>query len=88
MCGAKLINQMTSISSDLPQSVAEVVSALISVNFIQIFTEQSNLYSTQNAQQWKVSSKSLKWNNTISKENKKFLGLIILKERGGKKKAT
>jgi hypothetical protein len=40
---------------DNPDSVIEVVSAII-----QLFTEQSNMCHTQNAQQWKILSDSLK----------------------------
>jgi hypothetical protein len=36
---------------DNPESVIEVVSVIL-----QLFTEQSNMYHTQNAQQWKVLS--------------------------------
>jgi len=34
---------------DNPESVAEVVSSIIGDNLIQLLTEQSNLYNSQNA---------------------------------------
>jgi hypothetical protein len=52
-----------------PESVTEVVSAII-----QLFTEQSNMYQSQNAQQWKVFSDFLKWSDVTPKEVKKFFG--------------
>jgi len=45
---------------DNPESVVEVVSSIIGDDFMQLLTEQSNLYHSQNAQKWKVSLKILK----------------------------
>jgi hypothetical protein len=44
------------------ESVFEVVSAFIDddLDLIQLFTDQSDMCRTQNAQQWKVLSASLK----------------------------
>jgi hypothetical protein len=38
-------------------SIVEVVGAIIIDDSLQLFTEQSNLYCTQNTQQWKVMKK-------------------------------
>ena len=46
--------------SDNPESVAEVVSSVTGDDLIQLLTEHSNLYHSQNAEKWKVSSKRLK----------------------------
>jgi len=62
---------------DNPESVAEVVSSIID-DLILLLTEQSNLYHSQSAENWKVSPKTLKLSNIIPEEMKKFLGLIIL----------
>ena len=43
-----------------------------------LFTEQANLYRTQNAEKWKVSPKTLNCSNITTEEMRKFLGLIIL----------
>lgn len=51
---------------DSPESVIEVVIVII-----QPFSEQSNMYHTQNAQQWEILSDSLKWSDVIPKEVKK-----------------
>jgi hypothetical protein len=90
--GAKLIrNQATSISSDLlniiignPESFVEVVSAFIDDSLIQLFTDQSSPCHTQNARQWKVLPKLLKWSDVTPEEMKKFWGLIILMGHVGK----
>jgi hypothetical protein len=42
------------ISVDSPERIDKVVSAITDADLIQIFSEQSNLYHTQHAQQWKV----------------------------------
>jgi len=63
---------------DNPESVVEVVSSIIVDDLILLFTEQSNLYHSQNAKKWKVSPKTLKWSNIRPEEMRKFLGLIIL----------
>ena len=47
-------------------------------DLIQLLTEQSNLYHSQNAQKWKVSPKTLKWSNITPEEMRKLFGLIIL----------
>jgi len=43
---------------DNPESVVEIVSSIIGDNLIQLLTEQSNLYHSQNSQKWKVSFKT------------------------------
>jgi len=63
---------------DNPESVAEVMSSAIGDDLIQLLTEQSNLYHSQNAEKWKVSPKRLRWSNITPEEMRKFLGLIIL----------
>jgi len=64
---------------DNPESIVEVVSSIIGDDLVQLLTEQSNLYHSQNAEKWKVSPKTLKWSNITPEEMRKFLGLIILK---------
>jgi len=54
------------------------VSSVIGDDLIQLLTEQSNLYHSQNAEKWKVLPKRLKWSNITPEEMRKFLGLIIL----------
>ena len=87
-CGVKLIETSDepflgttglNVVIDNPESVDEVVSSVIGDDLIQLFTEQSNLYHSQNAQQWKVLRKTLKWSNITPEEMRKFLGLIILR---------
>jgi len=63
---------------DNPESVVEIVSSVIGDNLVQLLTEQSNLYHSQNAEKWKVSPKTLKRSNITPEEMRKFLGLIIL----------
>jgi hypothetical protein len=63
---------------DNPESVAEVVSSVIGDDLIQLLTEQSNLYQSQNAAKWKVSPEALKWSNITPEEMRKFWGFIIL----------
>jgi len=58
--------------------VAEVVSSIIDDDLILLLTEQSNPYHSQNAEKWKVLSKTLKWSCITPEEMRKFLGLIIL----------
>jgi len=48
------------IVTDNPESVVEVVSSVIGVDLIQLLTEQSNLYHSENAQKWKVLPETLK----------------------------
>ena len=69
---------------DNPESVVEVVSSVIDDALIQLLTERSNLYRSQNAQKWKVSPKTLKLSNITPEEMRKFLGLIILMGQIGK----
>ena len=69
---------------DNPESVVEVVSSIIGDDLIQLLTEYSNLYHSQNAQKWKVSSKTLKSSNITPEEMRKFLGLVILMGQIGK----
>ena len=47
-------------------------------DLLQLLTEQSNLYHSHNAENWKVSPKTLKWSDITPEEVRKFLGLIIL----------
>jgi len=54
------------------------VSSVIGDDLIQLLTEQSNLYHSQNAEKWKVSPKTLKWSDITPEEMRKFWGLIIL----------
>jgi len=61
-----------------PESLVEVMSSIIGDDLIQLLTELSNLYHSQNAEKWKVSPKTLKWSNITPEEMRKFLGLIIL----------
>jgi len=67
------------IVNDNPESVVEVMSSIIGDHFIQLLTEKSNLYHSQNAEKWKVSPKTWKWANITPEEMRKFWGLIILK---------
>ena len=69
---------------DNPESVVEVVSSIIGDNLIQLLTEQSNFYHSQNAQKWKVSSKTLKPSSITPQEMRKFLRLLILMGQVGK----
>jgi len=66
-----------SIVIDNPGPV-EFVSLAIGGDLVQLLTEQSNLYHSQNAQNWKVSPKTLKWPNITPDKMRKFLGLLIL----------
>ena len=54
------------------------MSSVIGDDLIQLLTEQSNLYYSQNAENWKVSPKILKWSNITLEEMRTFLGLIML----------
>jgi len=54
------------------------VSSIIDDDLILLLTEQSNPYHSQNAEKWKVLSKTLKWSCITPEEMRKFLGLIIL----------
>jgi hypothetical protein len=58
------------------ESVVEVVSSIIGDSLVQLLTEQSNLYHSNNAEKWKVLL-----NNITTKETGKFLGLTILMEQ-------
>ena len=60
------------------------MSSVIGDNLIQLLTEQSNLYQSQNAAKWKVSPEALKWSNITPEEMRKYLGLIILMEQARK----
>jgi hypothetical protein len=66
------------IVKDNPDSVTEVVSAVTDDKIIKLLTDQSHLYHSQNAHQYKISPKTLNWPNITTSETKKFLGLIIL----------
>jgi hypothetical protein len=58
--------------------VVEVVSSVIGDIHIQLLSEQSNLYHSQNPEKWKVLPKTLKWSSITHEEMMKFLGIIIL----------
>jgi len=45
---------------DNPESIVEVMSSIIGDDLLQLLTEQSNLYHSQNAQKWKGLPKTLK----------------------------
>jgi hypothetical protein len=64
------------IEIDNPESVVEVMNSITSDDLILLFTEQSNLQHSQDAQQWKVSPKTLKW-SSITQRMRKILGIII-----------
>ena len=78
MCGVKLIKKPSNepflgttglnIVIDNPDSVAEVVSSILGDELIQLLSEQSKLYHSQNAEKWKVSPKTLKWSNITPEE--------------------
>jgi hypothetical protein len=57
-------------------SVVEVMSSIIGDSLVQLLTEQSNLYHSNNAEKWKILL-----NNITTKETGKFLGLTILMEQ-------
>jgi len=86
--GVKLIKELSNepflgtaglnIVIDNPESVVEIMSSIIGDDRIQLLTEWSNLYHSQNTEKCKVSSKTLKWSIIIPEEMRKFLGLIIL----------
>jgi len=57
---------------DNPESGAEAVSSVIGDNLIQLLTEQSHLYHSQNAEKWKVLPKRLKWSNITPEEMRVF----------------
>ena len=49
------------------------MSSIIDDDLIQLLTEQSDLYHSQNAEKWKVSPKTLKWSNSTPEKNEKVL---------------
>jgi hypothetical protein len=63
MCGVKLIKKPSNepflgttgliVVIDNPQSVVEIMSSVIGDHLIQLLTEKSNLYLSQNAEKWK-----------------------------------
>lgn len=59
-------------------SVPEAVELFCDNELFSLFVEQSNLYRNQNADKYKTSPKSLKWNDITVKEMKKFISAIIL----------
>ena len=63
---------------DNPESIVEVVKSIIGDLLIQLLTEQSNLYHSQNAEKWKVLPKTLKCSNITPEEMRKFWGIIIV----------
>ena len=87
-CGVKLIKEPSNesflgtaglnIVIDNPESVVEVVSSVIGDDRMQLLTEWSNLYHSQNTEKYKVTPKTLKWSIITPEEMRKFLGLIIL----------
>jgi len=70
--------QLVPLNSCNPESVVEVMSSVIVDDLMQLLTEQSNLYHSQNAEKWKVLPKTLKWYSITPEEMRKCLGLIIL----------
>ena len=64
------------IVTDNLESVVEVVSSIIGDNLIHLLTEQFILYHSQNAEKWKILSKTLKWSNITPEEMRKYLGLM------------
>ena len=63
-----------SIVIDNSESVVEVVSSIIGDDCIQLFTEQSNPYRSQNAEKWRILPKTQKCSNITPEEMRKFLG--------------
>ena len=61
------------------------MSSITGDEMIQLLTEKSNLYHSQNAQKWKVSSKTLKLFSITPEEMRRFWGLVILMGQIGKK---
>jgi Uma2 family endonuclease len=57
---------------DYPNIVIEVVNPVIGDELTQLYTDQSNLYHSQNAQQWKISPKTLKFYNITTSWMKIF----------------
>jgi hypothetical protein len=57
---------------DNPDIVTEVVTAVISDELVQLHTDQSNLYHSLSAHQWKISPKTLKCYNITTSEMKIF----------------
>jgi len=63
-CGVKMIKKPSNkpflgttglnIIIDNPESVVEIMSSVIGDHLIQLLTEKSNLYHSQNAEKWKV----------------------------------
>ena len=49
------------------------MNSIIGDDLLQLLTEQSNLYHSQNAEKWKVSPKTLKWSDITSEEMRKLL---------------
>jgi hypothetical protein len=67
-------NQVTmelNINIDNPESVLEVVSAIICASHVQFITEQSELH-TPNVHRWMVSYRILKWSTIITEEMRMF----------------
>jgi len=92
--GVKLIKEPSSepflgtaglnIVIDNPESFVEVVCSIIGDDRMQLLTEWSNLYHSQNTEKCKASPKALKWSIITPEEMRKFLGLIILMGQVGK----
>ena len=66
---------------DNPESVVGVMSSVTGDDLIQLLTEKSNLYHSQNSQKWKVLPETPKWSSITPEEVRKLLGLIILMEQ-------
>jgi hypothetical protein len=84
-CGVKLIKTSNgsflettglNIVINMPESVVKVMSSNTGDNLMQLCSEQSNLYHSQNAQKWEVSPKTLKWCNITPEEMRNLLRLI------------
>jgi len=64
------------------------MSSVIADDLIQLLTEQSNVYYSQNVQKLKVLRKTLKWSIITPEELRKSLRLIILMVQGRKENIT
>ena len=93
-CSVKVIKKPSSepvlgttvlnIVIDNHESFVKVMSSVIADDLIQLLTEQSNLYNSQNVQKLKVSPKTLKWSIITPEGLRKSLRLIILMGQGRK----
>ena len=54
------------------------MSSIVGDDLTQLFTDQPNLYHSQDAKKWKVLPKTMKWPNITPEEIIKFWELILL----------